>query len=409
MRLRALMLLVACGQPHTAIAPRSLPAPAGDHASLQLDRPTLLRSGLPEQLVLELERSRFSYFRMLAEPFELRTCDAFRDIEAALPTTAVQGDAHVEQFAVTNASYGLEDFDRSGFGPAVVDLVRYAASLHVACADVAWQCDGDAAVEWFLTAYRATLNAEPALNTEPALRQPAVVQRLRAKAPSSRATWLSEVDKRIVPVEPALAATARRGWEPFAKLMRDLHPEWTGSAMDIVSLGWLRIGIGSARERKILLRLTGPTAHPEDDMIVEAREGPPSRTRGCIWRGSPGQSPVLLVMSIVGRRMPELYGFAALLAHTRPSWLQSWDPHYVELSVSDVASQSELEELASDAGHQLAGHLWAHAPEFLQRYQRYAQAAAFDETRPRIARLALTLAQESNAAWERFRGGATTR
>jgi hypothetical protein len=397
------MLLVACSQPHTAVAPQPLPAPSGDRASLQLDKPTLLRSGVSEKLVRQLERSRFSYFRMLAEAFELRTCEAFRDIAIALPTTAVHGDAHLEQFAVTHDSYGLADFDHGGFGPAVVDLVRYAASLHVACADAAWRCDGDAAAERFFTTYRATLIAEPAP------RQPAVVQRLRERAPSSRAAWLSEIDGRIVPVEPSLDAMFRRSWVPFAKLMRDLHPEWTESAMDIVRLGWLRMGIGSAREHKGLIRLAGPTADPEDDVIVEAREGMQSKPQSCIWRGAPGQSPVLLVMSIVGRRMPELYGYAAILGRTRSYWLQSWDPQYVELAVSDVTSQSELEELASDAGRQLAGHLWSHAPELLQRYQRYAQATAFDETHPRIARLALALARESDAAWERFRGGATSR
>jgi hypothetical protein len=355
--------------------------------------------------LLKLERHRLSYFRMLAEVFELRTCEAFRDIAAALPITVVQGDAHVEQFAVTDKSYGLDDFDRGGIGPAVIDLVRYAASLHVACTDVAWRCDGDAAIERFLTTYRA------ALIDEPTPRQPAVVQRLRVKAPSSRAVWLSEIDERIVPIEPSLEADVHRSWAPFVKLMRDIHPEWPGAALRIVRLGWLRIGIGSAREPKVLIRIAGPTAHPEDDVIVEAREGMPSKPGSCVWRGAPGQSPVLMsmVMAIVGRRVPELHGFAAIPGRTRSFWLQSWDPRYVELSISDITSQSELEELASDAGRQLAGHLWTSVPEPLRRYQRYAQAAAFDETHPRIVQLALALAQESNAAWERFIDGARSR
>ena len=33
---------------------------------------------------------------------------------------AVHGDAHIEQFVVTDDSYGLEDFDQAGYGPAVV-------------------------------------------------------------------------------------------------------------------------------------------------------------------------------------------------------------------------------------------------------------------------------------------------
>ena len=71
---------------------------------------------------------------------------------------AVHGDAHLEQFVVTGQSFGLGDFDMSGFGPAVVDMVRYAASLHVACREMPWACDGDAAVAAYFEAYREALN-----------------------------------------------------------------------------------------------------------------------------------------------------------------------------------------------------------------------------------------------------------
>ena len=50
-----------------------------------------------------------------------------------LPSGAVHGDAHLEQFVVTDDDFGLADFDSAGYGPAIVDLVRYAASLHLAC------------------------------------------------------------------------------------------------------------------------------------------------------------------------------------------------------------------------------------------------------------------------------------
>lgn len=133
----------------------SAPRPPASHdaaSSLQLDLAALRRRGFSEPLIHQRARSRFRYFRMLGEPFERRTCDAFREVLPSLPITVVQGDAHLEQFVVTGASYGLEDFDRAGFGPAVVDLVRYAASLHVACADLPWRCDADAAVERFLSA-----------------------------------------------------------------------------------------------------------------------------------------------------------------------------------------------------------------------------------------------------------------
>ncbi|MBL8744484.1 MAG: DUF2252 family protein, partial [Myxococcales bacterium] len=140
-------------------APRTTPASASpqsqgavDLGAFDLSKAKLRRQAHGEQLIEKLEGSRFRYFRMLALPFEHRTCEAFRGQSASLPVTAVHGDAHLEQFVVTAKTYGLEDFDRAGFGPVVVDLVRFAASIHVACSEARWACDGDAAVDRFMQA-----------------------------------------------------------------------------------------------------------------------------------------------------------------------------------------------------------------------------------------------------------------
>lgn len=404
----AALSLVACSSaapalPSAPLGPR--PPGAEDASSLQLDLQTLRHRGFSEPLIHQLARSRFRYFRMLGEPFELRTCAAFHDLSPSLPLTVVQGDAHLEQFVATSAGYGLEDFDRAGFGPAVVDLVRYAASLHVACADLPWRCDADAAVERFLSAYRADL-----LEATPPPPAPSVVARLRAKAPASRTRWLSIVDALMRPLPAALEAEARRGWLPFARSMRELHPLLGEGSLEIVRVGALHMGFGSALERKLLFRLAGPTARPEDDLVVEARSGmAPSvalgtapAPSGCIDRGSPGEALTWILTAILGRRMPVLHGFAGLPSFG-PLWLQSWDPGYVELSVLDLSSQAELEELAIDAAHQLTSVAAAHLPPALVRYQRYVLRKAFDETRPRITELARVLAEESNRGWARLR------
>jgi Uncharacterized protein conserved in bacteria (DUF2252) len=390
----AVVAVAAC--PACSSAPRP-PASHDAASSLQLDLPALRRRGFSEPLIHQLARSRFRYFRMLGEPFELRTCEAFREVLPSLPITVVQGDAHLEQFVVTGGGYGLEDFDRAGFGPAVVDLVRYAASLHVACADLPWRCDGAAAVQRFLSAYRADL-----VDATPPPPAPAIVARLRAKAPTSRVRWLSTVDALIRPLPAALEAEARRGWLPFARAMRAQHPQLGEGALEIVRLGALHLGFGSALERKLLFRLAGATAAPQDDLVVEARSGMAPATSGCIARGAPGEKWTWTFTAILGRRMPELHGYAVL-----PSfgslWLQSWDPGYVELSALDVASQAELEELAVDAAHQLTRVAAAHLPPALVRYQRYVLRQAFDETRPRLTALARALAEESNRGWARLR------
>lgn len=75
----------------------------------------------------------------------------------------------------------------------------------------------------------------------------------------------------------------------------------------------------------------------------------------------------------------------------------------MELSLADLRSQEELEEVAEDAAKQLAGHFWTRFPEPLRVYQRYAQLQAFDVVRERAVKLAGELAREVVVEWERFR------
>jgi hypothetical protein len=83
--------------------------------------------------------------------------------------------------------------------------------------------------------------------------------------------------------------------------------------------------------------------------------------------------------------------------------LQSWQPAYAELSISDIESQVDLEELAADAARQLAGHFWKRFPEALRPTQRLGQLRAFDATQERARSLAKTLADETFASWQRFK------
>ena len=159
--------------------------PLGDPASFRVDKATLRADGASAALIDRVTARALRYFRLLARASSSRTCHEFRDLRWRLPAVAVHGDAHLEQFVVTGQSFGLEDFDMSGFGPAVVDLVRYAASLHVACREMPWACDGDAAVAAYFAAYHEAVN-HPVERT-----RPAVVERLRRLGP---------------------AGTARRGW-----------------------------------------------------------------------------------------------------------------------------------------------------------------------------------------------------
>jgi hypothetical protein len=155
-----------------------------------------------------------------------------------------------------------------------------------------------------------------------------------------------------------------------------------------------------------LIRIAGPTALPDDDLILEGRVAAPAGAGECVYR-PPNRSSlhVLMLTSLLGQRLPEVFGFLSRAdAPDAPDlWIQSWDRGYRELSVNDLRSQRELNEIAADAGSQLAGHFWTAFPEPLRYHQRFAQLRAFDLTRARAVDLARDLARETVSEWQAFR------
>jgi len=185
-------------------------------------------------------------------------------------------------------------------------------------------------------------------------------------------------------------------------------PTYTCDALHhaIVRVGALHLGVGSALETKVLMRIRGATDDPSDDLVIEMRRAPPPSGGECAWRPPHGGSlQPLLFMSILGQRMPDTFGVVTLSdeAVTPEFWAQSWEQGYRELSIADIQNQRELVELAEDAARQLAGHFWTRFPEPLRPIQRRAQLRAFDLVAARALTLARELAAETVREWSLFR------
>jgi hypothetical protein len=373
-------------------------SPFGERVSLHLDRGALRSQPGGAALVDKVDGSAFLYFRLLARQFAARTCYAFRDLRWRLPFVAVHGDPHIEQFVVTDDTYGLTDFDRAGFGPAVVDLVRYAASIHLACREAAWPCDAEQAVSAYIAAYRAALD-RPVERIEPA-----VVRRVRA--PQDRHRWFEWAEGLMQPLSADEEQLLKAGWARFVALMKATSPERPEAFYRIVRAGAVRIGIGSGLEPKTLIRIAGPTDASDDDLILEGRLTEPPDPRDCISRPVNGGSlQVLMFTALLARRLPEVFGFFPRegAREDREIWIQSWDPGHHELSLADLRAQTDLDELSTDAATQLAGHFWTTFPEPLRGHQRFAQLRALEMTDQRARDLAAQLARETVSEWERFR------
>ena len=111
----------------------------------------------------------------------------------------LHGDAHVEQYALTKDAWGLDDFDDSARGPALVDIVRFLGSIDLAVRRRGWSRERDRMFDRFLAGYRRGLS-EP--SDQPP--EPDIVRVLRAQAPGpTNEAFLEWAEAKMEPMPPA--------------------------------------------------------------------------------------------------------------------------------------------------------------------------------------------------------------
>src|SRR5512143_2564225 len=148
-------------------------------------------------LVAKLSASAHGYFRFVNAAFAEETCRLFADVAESLPEVNLHGDAHVEQYAVTSLGRGLTDFDDCTRGKAVIDLVRFGASLLLAAREKGWPGEERRLVDAFLDGYRAGLGG-----IRRGLRTPELVTRARASFKWDHAAALRQARARVGSAAP---------------------------------------------------------------------------------------------------------------------------------------------------------------------------------------------------------------
>ncbi|MGH7588741.1 MAG: DUF2252 family protein, partial [Gemmatimonadota bacterium] len=323
-------------------------------------------------LLARVRSDPYAYFRLLASASSRRVCAEFDGLADQMPLVNLHGDAHIEQYALTPTAHGLDDFDEAGMGPGVVDLVRFASSIHFACRRAAFDCDPDAAVDEFLDAYTIAL-ADP----ESPVPTPAWVESARGESPIDRAAFLTWAESLMEAPDPGVRTRIIERWALFVRLMSRLHPDAPEDYYGVERFGAIDIGVGSALDAKFLLRIRGATADPLDDVIVEIK--PMNEvTAPCLLRPpTGGLLRILLPAARMGRIRPAVLGYLPWEQGAQDKsqlWVHSWDLGYQELDVKELASQADLEAVARDVGLQLGrGHCNGVAAP-LEDLHRLAQA-----------------------------------
>jgi hypothetical protein len=358
---------------------------------------------LEPQLLARVRSSPMGYFRFVNFAFSNEVCRVLRAQRTAIPLVNLHGDAHLEQYAVTDTGRGLTDFDDATTGPAVLDLVRFGTSLVLACRERGWSDAADHVLGEFLRGYRSALQ-DPSLTVP----EPSIVRRLRSALrfePKRYFAWLISVMD-AVPVETATAI--RSALEPYVRAMVAKDPSLSPEYFRIQMLGRSRIGIGSSRVRKYLVRVRGPTDSPDDDDVLELKQVGDRSGITCISRSEvPAPERLITVQARIAYQPYRLVGYVVL--DGKYFWVHAWPRMYRELSVADIESADELTDIAFDVGVQLGlGHPKGLGPP-LDPALRESELRFMSTHEARLKAVSTTMADEVIAAWERFRAATETR
>ena len=345
-------------------------------------------------LVNRISATSHGYFRFINTAFAAETCRLFVDVVEQMPEVTLHGDAHIEQYTVTNLGRGLSDFDDCTRGKAVIDLARLGTSIVIAAREKGWTREEKSFVDQFLRGYRNALSSDRIHMSTPEL-----ATRARRSFRWDHAASLRQahawIDRQPLPSDTFADGVAR-----FAELVvfgRELPADF----FKVKRIGALQMGIGSALDEKYLIILEGPTAATEDDMVVEAKQIRDLAGNPCV-RTDIGASRVLDGQRLIAY---EPFAYAAVVPHHgKYFWMHDWTDDYQEASItSQISSPKDLRQIAYDVGVQM-GRAHPKLPDgSLTKERRRAVLRSLEAIEPRLRSAIRELAGRSDAAWREFR------
>lgn len=373
-------------------------------------RPTLrvapeILAAAPAEVLERVRSNPYNYFRLTNHEWTTRACAIFAADLASQPIVQLHGDAHIEQFAFMDDSWGLDDFDDSARGPALVDIVRFLGSTDLAARAHRWEHERNHLFDRFFSGYRRGIT-EP--DYEPP--EPRIVRRLKSEAQSpTPVAFLEWADSKMTSMAPTQMNGVVAAMKVFSDAVRSERPELPDTYFAVVRAGWLHMGVGSSQSLKVLIRTEGPSNDRLDDVVLEAKATVGRSVLPC--REEATSQPTFRIIQgsrQVGRLKHEIIApgpdvvipdMTIQVQHLRDWWIHSWNPTYHEISIDDLSSVDELADVVYDSGVQLGAGALRHVSAAEAVALRTQSLSTLETMEPRLRRAAEQLVEELLRGW----------
>lgn len=377
--------------------------PSKIYSQKKTNNPLLLKSAASDfsenpKLLKRILSSPHGYFRFINIKFSQEICHRFNSKLAGAPTVNLHGDAHLEQYAVTDLGRGLTDFDDSSMGPGILDWMRLGVSLRLACQANGWLNQADSLFGIFFKGYRTALDNPKIENDEPI-----VVKRMKSKFKINREKYFQWVNSIMEPMPQTEKDSLMLAVQPYVETQLAEHPELKADYFKVIDSGYLKLGIGSALDLKFVVRIQGKTNNPMDDVVLEFKQVRDITGISCIQTGQK-MDPfrILLGESRIAYQPFQHLGY---FKYKRLIfWVHSWVDNYDEVKINKTfKTPAELAEVAYDIGIQLGkGHV-KHIAAPLDLQLRRQQLHIIKDHEQHLRNACQELTKITIAAWELFR------
>jgi hypothetical protein len=370
--------------------------------------PKSLERATPE-LIERLRADPYDYFRFVNRSWIARVCDVFgRDLEE-LPIVRLHGDAHIEQFALQQDAWGIDDFDDSARGPAVIDIVRFLGSIDLVARRRSWEKDRDMLFDRFVEGYKRGL-LEPRYLPP----SPDIVGRLRAQAPATRAALLAWGESKMQPLGDTSMKAVLAAMEAVARVVLRERPDLTPEYFRVIRAGSVKSGVGSAVSPKIMIRVRGASDDPADDELLESKKIGDLGGLSCLKTTT--VQPTLRIIDgskqfgrlkhnimVAGPELiiPEVMATGERL---QDWWIRSLDPSYRQVRLTELQSVGDLAAISYDVGVQLGGGRLQNQMVLLSAYDRKRILGATGRLEKRYRQEATTLVDDLLQGWKELAG-----
>ena len=360
------------------------------------------------KLLKRILEGPYNYFRFTNIRFAEAVCLSFQQQLGVVPNVNLQGDAHLENYAVTDGGRGLTDFDDATIGPMVLDMVRFGVSIHLACQVNGWEDKAESIVKSFLSSYGAALE-NPKLTIPP----PELVRRIRASFTTNTDRLLKADEELMEPLGEPLDKF-KPYFTQFVNQMEVRYPDLPPYFFEIKKAGRLKIGIGSALDEKYLVEVEGATKAHEDDLLLEIKEVADLRGISCILLSKATPMRPIIIQALLAYKPYRYTGFIIIppaegSGKEKEFWVHEWSDNYHELSIrTSFQSPADLRDIAADVGVQLGlGH-----PRSIYDSDtsglRNRLVSALGGLHGEIEQAIINLTRQTVAAWQQFRREASS-